>query len=266
MKKMFGKNIRMERIIDRKTGNAVVVPMDHGISIGPVSGIIDMKSTVNAVSSGGATAVLMQKGLIPYGHRTEGHDVGLILHMSASTSIGSTSNTKVLVATVEEAIKLGADAVSIHVNLGADSEPQMLADLGKVSRDCAEWGIPFLVMSYARGPTVKDPYDPATVAHCARVATELGADLIKVNYTGDIDSFRNVVKGALAPVLIAGGPKMDSDMDILNMVHGSMEAGGKGVSIGRNIFQHRNPKGMTQAISEIVLKKMSVKEAAKFLK
>jgi len=263
---MFGKNIRMERIINRDTGNAVVVPMDHGISIGPVDGIIDMKRTVNAVSSGGATAVLMQKGLIPYGHRTEGSDVGLILHLSASTSIGSTSNTKVLVATVEEAIKLGADAVSIHVNLGADTEPQMLADFGKVSRECSEWGMPLLVMSYARGPNIKDPYDPVTVAHCARVATELGADLIKVNYTGDVDTFRNVVRGALAPVLIAGGPKMESDMDILNMVHGSMEAGGRGVSIGRNIFQHRNPKGMTQAISGIVLKKLSVKEAAKFLK
>ena len=263
---MFGKNIRTERIIDRKTGNAVIVPMYHGISIGPVSGIIDMKDTVNAVSSGGATAVLMQKGLIPYGHRTEGHDVGLILHLSASTNIGSTSDSKVLVANVEEAIKLGADAVSLHVNLGADSEPQMLSDIGKVSRDCSEWGMPLLVMAYARGPTVKDQYDPSTVAHCARVATELGADLIKVSYTGDIDSFRDVTKGALAPVLIAGGPKMSSDIDILNMVHDSMEAGGKGVSIGRNIFQHRKPKAMTEAVSGIVLKGMDVKEASKLLK
>ncbi|MCL1984331.1 MAG: 2-amino-3,7-dideoxy-D-threo-hept-6-ulosonate synthase [Methanomassiliicoccaceae archaeon] len=263
---MFGKNIRMERIIDRRTGNAVVVPMDHGISVGPISGIIDMKSTVNAVSEGGATAVLMQKGLIPYGHRTVGHDVGLILHLSASTNIGSTSDSKVIVATVEEAIKLGADAVSIHINLGAESEPQMLSDLGKISRDCTEWGMPLLVMSYARGPTVKDQYDPDTVAHCARVATELGADLIKVSYTGNIDTFKNVIKGALAPVLIAGGPKMNSDMDILNMVHDSIEAGGKGVSIGRNIFQHKDPKAMTQAISGIVLKGMTVKEASGFLK
>jgi len=263
---MFGKNIRMERILDRRTGNAVIVPMDHGISIGPVSGLTDMKRTVNAVSEGGATAVLMQKGLIPYGHRTEGHDVGLILHLSASTNIGSTSDSKVLVSSVEEAIKIGADAVSIHVNLGADSEPQMLSDLGKVSKDCSEWGIPLLVMAYARGPTVKNQFDADKVAHCARVAMELGADLIKVSYTGDIDSFRNVVRGALAPVLIAGGPKMDSDMDILHMVHDSLEAGGKGVSIGRNIFQHKNPKGMTEAISGIVLKGMTVKEASKFLK
>ena len=263
---MFGKNIRMERIIDRKTGNAVIVPLDHGMSIGPIQGLIDMKSTVNAVSEGGATAVLMQKGIIPHGHRTAGNDVGLILHLSASTNIGSSSDSKVLVSSVEEGLKLGADAVSIHVNLGAESESQMLADMGRVSRDCMEWGMPFLVMAYARGPTVKDQFDPATVAHCARVAAELGADLIKVSYTGDIDSFRKVVDGALVPVLIAGGPKMNSDMDILNMVHDSVEAGGKGVSMGRNIFQHSNPKAMTEAISGIVLKGMTAKEAAEFLK
>jgi len=263
---MFGKNIRLERIIDRETGNAVIVPVDHGISIGPIPGIIDMKSTVNAVSEGGATAVLMQKGIIPYGHRTAGNDVGLILHLSASTNMGSSSDSKVLVSNVEEGLKFGADAVSIHVNLGSDSEPQMLSDMGKVSRDCMEWGMPLLVMAYARGPTIQNQFDPEKVAHCARVAAELGADMIKVSYTGDIDSFRTVVKGALAPVLIAGGPKMSSDMDILNMVFDSIEAGGRGVSIGRNIFQHSNPRAMTEAISGIVLKEMSVKEAAKLLK
>ncbi|MCL2295833.1 MAG: 2-amino-3,7-dideoxy-D-threo-hept-6-ulosonate synthase [Methanomassiliicoccaceae archaeon] len=263
---MFGKNIRLERIIDRETGNAVIVPMDHGISVGPIPGIIDMKSTVNAVSQGGATAVLMQKGIIPYGHRTAGNDVGLILHLSASTNLGSSSDSKVLVSTVEEGLKFGADAVSIHVNLGAETEPQMLSDMGKVSRDCTEWGMPLLVMAYARGPSIKNQFDPEKVAHCARVAAELGADMIKVSYTGDIDSFKNVVKGALAPVLIAGGPKMGSDMDILNMVYDSIEAGGRGVSIGRNIFQHSNPRAMTEAISGIVLKGMTVKEAAKLLK
>lgn len=255
----------MERVIDRASGNAVIVPMDHGISMGPIDGLIDMKSTVDSVALGGATSVLMQKGLVPYGHRTKGQDVGLIVHLSASTNIGSTSDTKVLDATVEEALKLGADAVSIHINLGAESEPEMLSDLGKISRDCAEWGMPLLAMAYPRGPSIKDPYDPELVAHCARVAMELGADLVKVSYTGDIDSFRKVVRGAIIPVLIAGGPKMNSDMDILNMVHDSLEAGGRGVSIGRNIFQHRNVYAITKAVSEIVLHEATVEEAAKFL-
>lgn len=262
---MFGKSIRIERIVDRESGNAVIVPMDHGISVGPIPGLIDMKETVNDVVQGGATAVLMHKGLVPRGHRSAGHDVGLILHLSASTDIGVNSNSKVLVATVEEALKLGADAVSMHINVGAETEPQMLEDLGMVSRQCNEWGMPLIVMAYPRGPSIKDSFDPDAIAHAARVATELGADLVKCSYTGDIDSFREVTRGALAPVVIAGGPKMNSDMDVLNMVHDSLEAGGHGVSIGRNIFQHRNIRGMMSAVSEIVLHGATVEEAAKLL-
>ncbi len=224
-----------------------------------------MKQTVDDVVEGGATAVLMHKGLIPQGHRTSGNDVGLILHLSASTDIGVSSNSKVLVATVEEALKYGADAVSIHINVGAETEAQMLQDMGMVSRQCNEWGMPLIAMAYPRGPKIEDSFDPHAVAHAARVAMELGADIVKCSYTGDIDSFRDVVRGAMVPVVIAGGPKMDSDMDILHMVHDSLEAGGHGVSMGRNIFQHKNVKGIMSAVSEIVLHGASVEEAKKLL-
>ncbi len=263
---MYGKQIRMERIMDRKTGNAVIVPMDHGISVGPLEGLIDMQKAVDDVSIGGATAVLMHKGLIRYSHRMAGEDVGLILHLSASTDLGPTTNSKVLVATIDEAIKCGADAVSIHINFGSEDEPYMLESAGEISRQCAEWGMPLLVMAYPRGPQIKNQFDPDAIAHCARAAAELGADVVKVSYTGDIDTFKEVCRGALAPVVIAGGPKMDSDMDILNMVHDSMVAGGRGVSIGRNVFQNKNVPGITKAISSIVLEGYSVEEAAKFLK
>jgi len=263
---MFGKNIRIERIIDRRSGNTVIIPLDHGISIGPIPGLIDMKQTVSDVVEGGATAVLMHKGIVPQGHRTTGHDVGLILHLSASTDIGVSSNNKVLVATVEEALKLGADAVSVHINVGAEAEPQMISDLGMVSRQCMEWGMPLVAMAYARGPKISNSFDPEAVAHAARVAMELGADIVKCNYTGDIDSFRDVVKGAIVPVIIAGGPKTDSDLELLEMVHGSLEAGGRGVSIGRNIFQHSNVRGIMRAVSDIVLRGATVEEAAEHLK
>ncbi len=258
---MFGKNVRMERIMDRNTGNCVIVPLDHGISVGPIPGIVDFKKTVSDVTIGGATAVLMHKGMIPHGHRTSGHDVGLILHLSASTDIGVNSQSKVLVATVEDGLKLGADAISIHINVGAQEEPQMLADAGMVSSKCMEWGMPLIAMTYARGPSIKDSFDPAAVAHAARVGAELGADIVKCSYTGDIDSFSRVVDGAQVPVVIAGGPKMDSDMDILNMVADSLHAGGHGVSIGRNVFQHRDVQGIMGAISDICLKGMTAKEA-----
>ena len=263
---MYGKKIRMERILDRKTGNAVIVPMDHGISVGPLSGLVDMKKTVNDVSLGGATAVLMHKGLVRYSYRMSGKDVGLIMHLSASTDLGPTTNSKVLVGSIEEAIKIGADAVSVHINFGSEAEPNMLESIGDISRKCSAWGMPLLVMAYPRGPQIKNQYDPDAIAHCARAATELGADLVKVSYTGDIDSFREVCRGALAPIVIAGGPKMDSDMDILNMVHDSMEAGGHGVSIGRNVFQNNNVQGIMKAISSIVLDGYSVDEAAQYLK
>ena len=92
---MYGKSIRMERIMDRRTGNAIIVPMDHGISSGPLNGLIDMKQTVDDVSNGGATAVLMHKGLIRYSYRQSGRDVGLIMHLSASTSLGPMVNNTV---------------------------------------------------------------------------------------------------------------------------------------------------------------------------
>ncbi len=263
---MFGKDIRMERITDRKTGNAVIVPMDHGISVGPMDGLIDMKKTVDDVANGGATAVLMHKGLVKYSYRRSGRDVGLIMHLSASTELGPTRNSKVQITTVEEAIKFGADAVSIHINFGAEDEPIMLETAGMISEQCNEWGMPLIVMAYPRGPGVKDSFDPDAIAHCARAASEIGADLVKCSYTGDIDSFRNVCRGALAPIIIAGGPKMDSDMDILNMVHDSIEAGGHGVSIGRNIFQNKNVLGITKAISSIVLDGTSVEDASRFLR
>lgn len=263
---MLGKSIRMERIMDRKTGRAVIVPMDHGISLGPVEGLVDMKTTIDTVARGGATAVVLHKGIIPYGHRSFGQDIGLILHLSASTNLGGDPNEKVLVTTVEEAIKLGADAVSVHVNLGADTETKMLHDFGEMTRKCTEWGMPLLVMIYPRGKKIKDSFDVDLVKHCARVGAELGADVIKTNYTGDIDSFKEVVKGALAPVVIAGGPKMDSDEKLLEMVRDSIYAGGRGVSIGRNVFQHRNVMGITRAISSIVLDNASVEDALKLLK
>ncbi len=263
---MYGKKIRLERIIDRRTGNAVIVPMDHGMSVGPLKGLTDPKETVDHVAEGGATAVLMHKGLVPYSYRGYGRDLGLIIHLSASTNVGNNENSKVQVTSVEEAIKNGADAVSIHINFGTSEEPDMLASVGEISRQCNDWGIPLMIMGYARGPKVKNEFDPEAISHCARASAELGADLVKVSYTGDIDSFKQVCRSALAPVVVAGGPKMDSDLDILNMVRDSMDAGGHGVSIGRNIFQNKNIIAITKAISSIVLENYSVEEAYKFIR
>jgi class I fructose-bisphosphate aldolase len=260
-----GKQIRMERIVNRETGNTVIVPMDHGVSMGPIPGIIDVRDSIDKVANGGANAVIIHKGLVPHGHRRHGKDVGLIVHLSASTVLSPKPNTKVLVCSVEEAIKLGADGVSIHVNLGDVSEDKMLEDFGRVSAKCLEWGMPLVAMMYARGEHIKNQFDPDVVAHCARVAAELGADIVKVPYTGDPDTFRKVVVGCPIPVVIAGGPKMSNDLEILEMVEGAMKAGGRGVSIGRNAFQHENPEAIVRAISAIVHEGKTASEAVKLL-
>jgi class I fructose-bisphosphate aldolase len=255
----------MERIMNRETGRMVIVPMDHGVTVGPIEGLIDMKNTVNQVASGGANAILIHKGLVEGGHRRRGKDVGLIIHLSASTALSPFPNAKTLVCTVEEAIKLGADAVSVHINIGNGSEGEMLSDLGQVARTASEWGMPLLAMMYPRGEKIKDEYDVNVIKHVARLGAELGADIIKCSYTGSVESFREVVLGCPVPVVIAGGPKMSSDRDILEMVKGAVEAGGAGVSMGRNIFQHRNPSRMVGAISLLVHENAGVDEALSFL-
>ncbi len=262
---MLGKSVRMERIFDRNTGRTIVVPMDHGVTVGPICGLVDFKGSVNKVADGGANAVLMHKGLPRCTHRGYGRDIGLILHLSASTTLSPTPNAKILVGDVEDALRLGADAVSIHVNLGDETEPQMLSDLGRVCSQAALWGMPVLAMMYARGPKVKNEYDVDTVRHCARVAVELGADVVKVNYTGSIESFSRVVDACCVPVVIAGGAKMDSNEDIVRMVHDSIQAGGAGLSVGRNIFQHADPTRLVQALHGVVHDDWDVEHALEHL-
>ncbi len=261
----IGKRIRLERIINRDTEKTVIVPMDHGVSMGPIKGIIDLQKTINEVAEGGANAVVLHKGMVGFGHRGYGKDVGLILHLSASTSLSPDPNEKVIVASVEEAIKLGADAVSVHVNVGSNTEAAQLKKLGEISRCCREWGMPLLAMMYPRGEGINQ-FDEKAVALAARVGAELGADIVKTNFTGSVESFKRVVEGCPVPVVVAGGEKMDSDEDILRMVEMAIEAGASGVAIGRNVFQAESPKLITKAISMIVHDNVSYKDALDFLK
>ena len=262
---MIGKEIRLERILNRNTKRTVIIPMDHGVSSGPIRGLLDLRKSIGEVAKGGANAIVIHKGLVGSGHRGKGKDIGLIIHLSASTSLSPDPNAKMLVCTVEEALRLGADAVSIHANIGADDEKTMLRDFGLVSKACVRWGIPLLAMVYPRGKNIKDEYAVGVVKHAARVGAELGADIVKVAYTGTPESFREVVEGCFVPVVIAGGPQMDTDRDILEMVRGSIEAGGAGVSIGRNAFQHPNPSLIVKAIASIVHKNATVEDALRIV-
>ncbi|MBM4350270.1 MAG: fructose-bisphosphate aldolase [Deltaproteobacteria bacterium] len=257
---MIGKEIRLGRIMNPNSGKTVIIPMDHGVTVGPMAGLINLEETIHAVARGGANAIVIHKGLAGMTYRKNGREMGLIIHLSGSTRISPDPNSKVMVCAVEEAIRLGADGVSIHVNLGAGDEKSMLKDLGEVARLAMEWGIPLLAMMYTRGPKVENEYDVNVVKHAARVGAELGADIVKVPYTGSPESFREVVEGCIVPVVIAGGERMGNDHDLLEMISGAMAAGGAGVSIGRNVFQHQNPSKIVQAISRLVHHGSTVEE------
>jgi len=261
----IGKRIRIERIINRETGNTVIVPMDHGVSMGAIEGLRDMPKIINAVAEGGANAVVLHKGMVIHGHRGYGRDIGLIVHLSGSTSLSPDPNEKVLVCSVEEAIRLGADAVSVHINIGSKTEAEQLKKLGEISKICSEWGMPLLAMMYPRGEGI-DQFDEKAVSLASRVGAELGADIVKTNFTGSVESFRRVVEGCPVPIVVAGGPKMKSVEDLLNMVRMAMDAGARGVAIGRNVFQAENPTLMTRAIAEIVHNNAEVKDALELLK
>lgn len=248
---MIGKQIRMERIMDRNTGKAVIIPMDHGMTLGQIDGLLQMNETIAAVSDGGANAIILHKGMVKAGHRRKGRDIGLIIHLSTGTSMNPDPNDKVLTCSVEEAISLGADAVSIHINLGAAQESKMIESAGMVVRDCSRWGMPLLAMVYPRGAGI-NPTDPRHVGHAVRVAEELGADMVKTNYTGDIESFSRIVKASSIPVLIAGGEKA-GDLDTLRIIHDATHSAGcSGVCMGRNAFQRNDTAVFVNKVCKVV--------------
>ena len=251
---MTGKTNRLQKLY-RHSDKLFIVPMDHGISLGPVTGLADIDKTVKAVFKGGADAVIVHKGLVRYLTDSIGSNEGeLIIHLSASTALApvAQSTRKELVSTVEQAIRLGATGISTHVNLGSNFEADQLKDMGLVAEECEKWGMPLLAMMYVRDGSKEHEFDGAKIAHAARVAEELGADLVKVNYSGSEESFKQVINGVKIPVLIAGGEKMTSDEVILTMIKESLQAGAKGVSIGRNVFQHKDATSLSMKIREIL--------------
>ncbi|MCW4034463.1 MAG: 2-amino-3,7-dideoxy-D-threo-hept-6-ulosonate synthase [Candidatus Bathyarchaeota archaeon] len=256
-----GKKRRLRRIFqnDNKT---VVVPMDHGVTVGPISGLENMQNTINKLVTGCVDAVLVNRGIAK---KVDVGNAGLIIHLSGISQMCPEPNSKVQISYVDDAVRLGADAVSVHVNVGAKNEGSMLETLGKVACECDDYGMPLLAMMYPRGPGVSNPHAVKVVAHAARLGAELGADIIKTNYTGDVESFTQVVQSCPVPVIIAGGPKAETSRDVLQMVKDSITAGGAGLSIGRNVFQHQDPTKIAKALCGIVHCGASVEQALMIL-
>ena len=232
--------------------------MDHGITMGAVQGLVDIESTIDGVTSGGADAVLTQRGIAERVHANK-NDAGYIVHLNGSTTIGPDESDKRVTGTAEDAVRAGADAVSFHINVGSEHEPKQIEDLAELTADAERLGLPVLAMAYARGPGV-DESDPEALGHAVRLAEELGADVVKTGYSGDGDSFARVTESTRLPVVIAGGSK-GTDRETVEMVRGAMDGEAAGVSMGRSIFQHEDPEGIARAVSAVVHDDASVEEA-----
>jgi len=256
-----GKQVRMSRLTDG--GRMLCIPMDHGITSGPMRGLDTIYQTIKEVEAGGATAFLVHKGIIK--HMPNPPRIGFIVHVSGSTSLGPDPNWKVRVGGVDSALRLGADGLSVHINIGSRAEAEMLRKLGEIADECESWGVPLIAMMYPRGEGVRDPSDPGVLAHVARIGAELGADIVKVPYSGSVETFRRVVEACPAPVVMAGGPKVDDDVAVLRMAREAMDAGAMGVTIGRNVFMHERPSLIVRALRAVVIEGRGVEEAASIL-
>jgi 2-amino-4,5-dihydroxy-6-oxo-7-(phosphooxy)heptanoate synthase len=245
-----GKTVRMERLSRHGDGRYLFIPMDHSVSDGPIASAAGVERLVRQVCAGGADAVIVHKGRAHVVAPLLGGRHALVVHLSASTAQASDTDAKVLVGNVEEAVALGADAVSVHVNLGSDTEVAQLRDLGVVGAVCDRWGMPLLAMVYPRGPRVVDPTRADLVAHAVAVATDLGVDIVKTVMTGPTAAMADVVAGTHIPVVVAGGASDGADVEAFAST--ALASGCRGLAVGRRVFTSSDPERTVRALAAIV--------------
>ena len=249
---------RLRRIF-RKDGRTVIIALDHGLIDGPCEGFEDVASTLNAVVAGGADAILTSFGIAKK-FVTELADVGLIVRSDgAETNLGTPSNGSVnRFFGPEDAIRIGADAMVVTAMPGCEKEAATLETLAHTVSEAHTWGLPILGEmvpgGFNGGPEVRGT---DAIAIAARLGAELGAAFIKAPYGAD---YEKVTSSTFAPVVILGGTKGD-EADMLSDIRNAINAGGKGVAIGRNVFQSDDPTAMTKAVVAIVHDDASVEEA-----
>ena len=263
------------KIFDQNSGNTVIIPVDDSALSGPEDGLRDMKSLLSQISDGGVNAIIGFRGTFTK-YPTLVKEKGKIFNLTFS-STRSNHTKKVQITTVEDARRLGADAVAVHVNICSRYAGEMFEILGRVRSDCdkVDGGIPLLAFMYPRGET-SDGTDEnfyqlyeshpeeytKLVKHAVRIGAELGADIIKTPYA---PNFNTVVESALdVPIIMAGGPKI-STTKILHRVREVIDMGARGVAIGRNGFNHENPQKMVLALGLVVHHKKSPEEAMKIV-
>jgi 2-amino-4,5-dihydroxy-6-oxo-7-(phosphonooxy)heptanoate synthase len=249
----FARSLRLRRLYRHGQSGLFITPLDHSISDGPsLPAGRTLDHLAEQLSIAGVDAIVVHKGAVRRIQPDHLAGMSLIIHLSASTSHAPDPDAKYIVTGVEDALRLGADAVSVHVNLGSADERQQIGDLGRVADACDRWNLPLLAMMYARGPQILDPYDPALIAHAVTVAADLGADLVKTVFVGTAAEMLDVTSACPVPVLVAGGLRRAAENDVLAYVRDAIAGGAAGVAMGRNIFQAPDPGRLAAKVARIV--------------
>ncbi|MFG2298605.1 2-amino-3,7-dideoxy-D-threo-hept-6-ulosonate synthase [Streptomyces sp. NPDC048603] len=245
-----GRELRLSRLSRRADGRYLFVPLDHSVSDGPVVAADEFDRLVGALVAGGADALIVHKGRARTIDPRHLRQCALIVHLSAGTSRAADAHEKVLVGSVREAVQLGADAVSVHVNVGSPTEARQLADLGAVAAECARWEMPLLAMIYPRGPRISDSHDPELLAHVVNIAADLGADLVKTSVAAPMTAMADVVASCPVPVLVAGGAPAGESLT--RFARSAVGAGCAGLAVGRRVFGSPDPEALVRELASIV--------------
>jgi DhnA family fructose-bisphosphate aldolase class Ia len=259
---MLGKEAHIQRMKNPASGRILTVAVDHAPSYGVLDGIENIEQVVDQVAGAGPDAMVLMQGVAarcfgPYAGR-----VALI--MKCSTLSPFHPQHDVWVGSVEDALRLGADAIAMALTVGCPQQAQLLSNLGALVREAEQVGLPVIVHSYPNGEQVPpdEVYTVKQVGYASRLAMELGVDIVKTFYTGSAESFAQVVEMA-APALVvaAGGPRLETDGDVLRMAYDVVQAGAAGITFGRNIWQSADPGAMVRALKQILHENGSVDQA-----
>jgi len=258
--------MRLKRVID-SVGVSVICALDHGMTaptfLEPLS---DIEQRTREAVTGGANVIMMSKGMIRLAIDAFSPTTSLALLLSASANPGEARPEVIQIAEVEEAARLGADAVVLFTALGGDSEPGMIRILAEVGRESMRLGVPLIAeaefpTTYASVEELTQRYGFEYLRRSVRLCAELGADIVKTNWPGDEDAFGrlvNAVKGI--PMVLAGGSRVE-DAELLRRMECAMQAGAIGCSVGRNIFMHRSPEAITRALSRVIRDRWPARKA-----
>ena len=256
-----GKELRLRRFCRR--GGTVVIPLDHALFAEPPAPLVDLRRLVKNISETEADGILVSSGMVKYISPVVG-DLAVIIRLDGThTRMGKHLERIDLVTSVESVLALGADMVVVNIFVGTENEDVQLAKLGKVATDCRRYGVPLLAemipastlnYHYGREKKTAAPEEiNRDICLVSRLGAEIGADCIKTHYSGNKESFKYVTESTPVPVWIAGGPKSKSDdSGFLKMIEEAVEAGAKGVTIARNVWQRENPREMIRSLCKIL--------------